>query len=376
VSTLTTTCSPGRGTWHSPATSLIVSCSSLNVAGNRLNGSIPQSLSLCTSLTSLSLAQNFLSGSLPAEALSTLTALVSLNVSGNSLNETLPSTFTRMQQLRVLDAARNNFSGAVPSFLSSLGSLQHLNLQGNRLSGVAPEALTQLGPLTLLTLLDLSENDITGTMPTILGQLDQLKYLNLSGLNFSGKCHLSLTAWSSWRCSSSAAGLSQAVFHRAWQCCRSCQSCRSPPAALPCPALRHAQHCQGGCFLPAVLCLLFLVPHLWQPGSGEQPAPVSGRQWSPRDVDRRDVVRVNGSPRDPNQYQQQHHRDCDHAGWKRHWATPECEQPLPAGLIALCAGALHDRVLWALCPLSSATSLPYETSTSPATNSRVLFPVS
>ncbi|GJP34353.1 hypothetical protein CLOM_g18806 [Closterium sp. NIES-68] len=108
-------------------------CSSLSLVGNRISGSMPESLGSVINLNVFNLATNFLTGSIPL-SLSRFSLLQILDLGDNKLNGPLPSWITRMATLEKLDLSRNNFAGSLPAGLGSLQQLTYLNVSGTSLA--------------------------------------------------------------------------------------------------------------------------------------------------------------------------------------------------------------------------------------------------
>ncbi|TKY71648.1 STRUBBELIG-RECEPTOR FAMILY 3 [Spatholobus suberectus] len=90
---------------------------SFSLSGNRLNGSIPDDLSLLTQLSNLDLSSNNLSGQLPSST-GSLSSLTTLHLQNNQLSGTLYV----LQDLRLqdLNIENNLFSGPIPQKLLSI----------------------------------------------------------------------------------------------------------------------------------------------------------------------------------------------------------------------------------------------------------------
>lgn len=144
--------------------------------------------------TSLQLANQYLTGPLPA-LLSTLTSLQVLNLSGNLLTGPMPN-LSPLTQLVSVDLSRNQLSGSVPSNLSP--QLQVLNLTNNSFSGSIPSTISAAYPN--LQLLDLGFNGLNGTIPN-LGALTVLQSLRLHGNRLTGSvppCNTTLSLFELW----------------------------------------------------------------------------------------------------------------------------------------------------------------------------------
>ncbi|KAH9552963.1 hypothetical protein CY35_09G095400 [Sphagnum magellanicum] len=151
-------------------------------------GTLPPAIGNLTNLATLSLTNNpGLAGPIPAE-INNLPSLQILDLHNNNFNGTIPD-FTNVWNLQELDLSGNKFTGEIPNF-GSLQLLQTLQLSGNQLSGQSPVFLNSstsqgLANLTGLTTLDLSNNQLSG-LPPDLTTMPTLQYLNLSINNFGG----------------------------------------------------------------------------------------------------------------------------------------------------------------------------------------------
>lgn len=134
----------------------------LELAGNKLTGTIPTVLGAFTDLRRLQLSNNELSGNLPTE-LNNLTLLTALILGGQHSNQKLSGPLVRFShapELRTLDLRDNDFSGTIPgNFLdqTAADASVYVNLSNNRIAGTLPASLSQLQSLFI----DLSDNQIT-----------------------------------------------------------------------------------------------------------------------------------------------------------------------------------------------------------------------
>jgi len=95
-------------------------------------------------VVALDLSNRGYSGSVPVELGARLTALSLLDLSGNRLSGSLPDTFDLLSQLEAVNLSENDFEGSLPASLLALSELRYLNVTGNvRLSGAVPHALKQ-----------------------------------------------------------------------------------------------------------------------------------------------------------------------------------------------------------------------------------------
>ncbi|KAL0366474.1 UNVERIFIED_CONTAM: putative LRR receptor-like serine/threonine-protein kinase [Sesamum radiatum] len=127
---------------------------------------------------SLSIPDTFLNlSSLPSD-LSSLSSLQLLNLSSTNISGSIPPSFGSLTQLRLLDLSSNSLSGPIPSELGKLTLLQFLFLNSNRLTGAIPQQLANLSSLQVLCLQD---NLLNGSIPMQLGSLISLQQLRIGG---------------------------------------------------------------------------------------------------------------------------------------------------------------------------------------------------
>ncbi|GKV48222.1 hypothetical protein SLEP1_g55048 [Rubroshorea leprosula] len=152
----------------------------LDLAENRLTGSIPTEIFKLSNLTSLYLGQNLLGGSVPSEV-GNLKELEYFDVSGNHLSENLTSSIGDCSSLRFLILARNNLSGQIPGSFGKLTSMEILDLSSNKFSR---KILLDLENLQYLRKLNLSFNYLEGEVP--IGKI----FPNLSSFSLQGNNEL------------------------------------------------------------------------------------------------------------------------------------------------------------------------------------------
>lgn len=161
----------------------------LELAGNNLTGSLPDSLGNLNYLQVLDLSNNALTGAIPA-SITNLKELRDLNLSGDDnpnegLTGSIPSAIGDMTLLKVIELQDNNLTGMIPDSIGNLSSLTHLLLQNNHLSGNIPPTI---GNATHLEYLDLGYNMLSGHIPAEIGNLIliHLKHLLLDNNQFDG----------------------------------------------------------------------------------------------------------------------------------------------------------------------------------------------
>ena len=133
-------------------------------------------------VTKLELAHNRLSGTIPSE-LGTLGHLGRLFLHGNELSGEIPPELGNLFNLTSLSLSENQLHGTIPRELGNLTNLAGLYLDSNQLRGTIPP---ELGNLTNLAVLWLDSNQLEGAIPPELGTLTNLAGLSLSGNQLSG----------------------------------------------------------------------------------------------------------------------------------------------------------------------------------------------
>lgn len=134
-------------------------------------------------VTSLSLTSLDLRG--PLDPLSHLGELRSLDLRGNRLNGTLDTLLLGVPNLKVLYLSHNDLSGAFPGTIARHPRLLRVDLADNSLRGPIPAAA--LANLTRLLTLKLQDNLLTGLLPDITTVLPHLADFNASNNQLSGR---------------------------------------------------------------------------------------------------------------------------------------------------------------------------------------------
>ena len=106
-----------------------------------------------------------------------------LDITGNQLTGSIPETLGQLNNLKFLRLTGNQLTGPIPETLGQLNNLRSLFLSFNQLTGPIPETLGQLNNLVNL---HLSFNQLTGSIPETLGQLNNLESLYLSRNELTG----------------------------------------------------------------------------------------------------------------------------------------------------------------------------------------------
>uniref|UniRef100_A0ACD5UJB6 Uncharacterized protein n=1 Tax=Avena sativa TaxID=4498 RepID=A0ACD5UJB6_AVESA len=174
---------------------LPINISRLNLSSNCFSGSLPSDLN-APLLEELLLANNQISGTIPS-SLCQLTSLKRLDLSGNKLTgdvmqcdkDSGADQFGSSMYSVALN--NNNLSGEFPNFLQSASELKFLDLSYNMFSGRLPKWLSAKMPH--LQILRLRSNMFSGHIPVNLTSIDSLHYLDISGNNISGSIPWSLS---------------------------------------------------------------------------------------------------------------------------------------------------------------------------------------
>jgi len=107
-----------------------------------------------------------------------------LNLSGQGLSGSIPNTIAQLSNLMFLDLSNNNLEGIIPQEIVSMETLLGFNLSHNSLTGGIPE---ELGNLTNLMSIDLSHNQLSGTVPSSIGNMTGLVEISLDHNLLSGE---------------------------------------------------------------------------------------------------------------------------------------------------------------------------------------------
>ncbi|RWR74158.1 putative leucine-rich repeat receptor-like protein kinase isoform X2 [Cinnamomum micranthum f. kanehirae] len=159
--------------------------SSLILGGNSLKGTFPQSTRRNNSmLNEFDVSDNFIYGELPSNIDTLFPNLIVFNMSKNKLQGTIPASISKLQTLRMLDLAENNLFGEMPHGLTRNNtSLEYLRLSNNKLQG---NILSKFSNMTELVVLLLDSNGFTGTIASNILSSPSLKILDLSKNHLSG----------------------------------------------------------------------------------------------------------------------------------------------------------------------------------------------
>ncbi|MDQ0360953.1 toxin Cry1Ac domain D-VI-related protein [Breznakia pachnodae] len=152
----------------------------LYLANNSLTGAIPSNIKNMAFLSRLSLENNQLSGTIPS--MSGMSNLLVIYLHNNQLEGEIPSDITSITSLQYLNLANNNLEGSIPSDINKLTNMINLVLNDNNLTGSIPE----LNGMSALFTFRVSNNNLTGTLPVNYNGLSTLAYFEVSNNQLSG----------------------------------------------------------------------------------------------------------------------------------------------------------------------------------------------
>ncbi|KAK4576262.1 hypothetical protein RGQ29_026997 [Quercus rubra] len=156
----------------------------LDLGYNKLQGSIPRSISRLVNLTYLYffVSNNSLTGEIPF-LICNASSLEVLDLSHNSLSGMIPKCLANFSVLSVLDLRMNKLRGTIPATFAKGNKFRNINFNGNQLEGQLPRSLANCRNLEVL---DLGNNKINGTFPYWLESLLKLRVLVLRSNRFQG----------------------------------------------------------------------------------------------------------------------------------------------------------------------------------------------
>ncbi|WP_083928233.1 FG-GAP-like repeat-containing protein [Spirosoma panaciterrae] len=160
----------------------------LSFPRNRLNGTLPASLSALTNLQVLDLTLNNVTAPTP-ELIRALPNLTELKLESISVNSDLIASLSTLRNLKVLDLTNTGQDG-FPTGVLSLTTLESLNLSYAYIPSI-PDEISQLVNLKNLNMF---ATGVSGNPPAALGKLTNLQTLNMSQNLLSGCWPASLTA--------------------------------------------------------------------------------------------------------------------------------------------------------------------------------------
>ncbi|KAM3238937.1 hypothetical protein P3L10_013970 [Capsicum annuum] len=166
---------------------------------------IPHSISNCSKLTTLELADNKLNGLIP-NSLGYLTHLQLLNLRGNNLTRDSSLSFltslTNCRKLTFLYIYLNPLNGMLPTSTGNLStSLRTLVSNSCKIQGRIPN---EVGNLSILLFLSLSRNNLVGSITTSIGNMKTIQRFELTNNKLTGFIgeHIGRYIWAPINCSS------------------------------------------------------------------------------------------------------------------------------------------------------------------------------
>ena len=166
-----------------------IAVTSINLANNKLSGSIPKELENFTGLQKLDLGHNQLSGNIPSE-IGKLTELNLIRLPNNLLSGKIPTEIGNLINLTTMIFSGNQLTGIIPVEIGKLKNLQSIDLGSNQLTGNIP---SELGNLKNLKFLFIDNNQFTGGLPSELGDLNQLIYFFAFSNKLTGEIPVELS---------------------------------------------------------------------------------------------------------------------------------------------------------------------------------------
>ncbi|CAA6660886.1 unnamed protein product [Spirodela intermedia] len=160
-----------------------LTCQTLSLGGNLLEGRIPTDFGGLRNLQALNLSDNRLHGEIPREILSLTSLSLHLDLSGNYLIGSLLPEIGKLKNLNTLNLSRNRLSGEIPSSIGDCQVLEFLLLESNLFQGVIPWELSKLKGIQEL---DLSRNRLSGEVPEFLEGLSLRREVPRGGIFENG----------------------------------------------------------------------------------------------------------------------------------------------------------------------------------------------
>ena len=150
-------------------------CQRFDLAHNQFEGTLPENFMLRNNVHSeiVNLADNRLSGTIP-RIISNLTNLVALLLNKNKFSGEVPD-LSSLQKVRQLNLAENMFTGTIGKWLKEMKNVAWVHLNDNMFEGSLPELPPYVSHLYL------SGNKWSGAIPESYGQLGYLKVFNCTG---------------------------------------------------------------------------------------------------------------------------------------------------------------------------------------------------
>lgn len=166
-----------------------------SISNNSLAGEIPPSICNISSFIVLDLSKNNLPGLIP-QCLGNFSSTLSLlNLEGNNLYGTIPQTWVQGSRLRMISLGQNKLQGQIPTSIVGCKMLEILDLNNNQLIDTFP---SWMGTLPELKILILRHNGFHGKIgnPESSFSFQMLQILDLSLNNFT--CKLPVEYFHCW----------------------------------------------------------------------------------------------------------------------------------------------------------------------------------
>ena len=166
---------------------------SIAFSANSLTGTFPSSYYKIPKLRYVDVRKNFLNGSIPELVPNSAQPndWRFLYLSGNRMTGTLPNSMSYMESLRELDIQYNRFRGTLPDWLGDFSHLQVLSVAWNAFSGTIPSSLFNERPSAVESRYKLHDfvarwNYLTGTIPSNICNATHLDTLSLEFNSMNG----------------------------------------------------------------------------------------------------------------------------------------------------------------------------------------------
>ncbi|CAI8607422.1 unnamed protein product [Vicia faba] len=142
-----------------------------------MTGNISPEICKLDQLTTVVIADwKSISGEIPS-CITSLSSLQILDLTGNRISGGIPGNIGKLQKLTVLNLADNAISGEIPMSIVRISSLMHLDLSNNQIIGELP---ADFGKLRRLSRALLSQNQLVGSIPDSILKMNRLADLDLS----------------------------------------------------------------------------------------------------------------------------------------------------------------------------------------------------
>ncbi|KAE8723406.1 Receptor-like protein kinase 5 [Hibiscus syriacus] len=164
---------------------------SLDLSYNQFSGEIPESLCAKGKLENILLINNSFSGKIP-ESIGKCHSMGRIRFKHNLFSGQVPDGIWGLPRVFLLELAENSFSGQISKMISTAHNLSVLSISNNQFSGSLPDEIGSLGALVEISA---SGNGFTGRIPESLVKLRQLVRVDLSGNKFEGRIPDGINGW-------------------------------------------------------------------------------------------------------------------------------------------------------------------------------------